>query len=663
MLLVLIQVVCAGNPVPFVNNPLVPSSANQGSAALTLTVNGSNFVQGAVVYWNRSARVTRFVNAGRLTAAILAADLSKGTTASVTVGNPGTLARSNAAFFTVGRARPSATTVTSFAVSSQTLIGASFVKVVAADFNNDGNMDLGGFDTIGNVNIALGNGDGSFQPVVSYPVGEGIDAVSVGDFNNDGLLDLAVASGGEFNRSVSVTVFLGKGDGTFQQMPVVSGGLSPEFLTLAVGDFNGDGNLDIVTANGESETNNVALLFGNGDGTFQPYSDLSIGPVSPVAALAVGDLNRDGMLDIAVALNEGYQILTGNGDGSFAVGPQTIEQGDDVRSMALADINGDGITDMFLGSTSGLEYLTGLGNGSFQSNGTEAVSVETVVGIALGDLNGDGRPDVVMSGVGGGDIEMNSSVGLGVPSLVSNALILSQAAAIADFNNDGKPDFVLATSGVYLSTDISLSPPALSFNTNIGVPAALTAVLTNSSHNSTFVGKPRFSGQFAEDFSETDNCNGRLAAGASCSITVTCLPAGAGDSILETLLLPEGPANMQAIGLSDTASGSGPVVQLSPLSLQWGSQLVGQSGASASVRLTNIGDGPLTSLTVAAVGTNAADFTITSNNCPGTIHVYGSCVVSLVFTPGATGPRNASLSFTDNAFTSPQTVALSGNGI
>jgi hypothetical protein len=280
----------------------------------------------------------------------------------------------------------------------------------------------------------------------------------------------------------------------------------------------------------------------------------------------------------------------------------------------------------------------------------------------MGDLNSDSRPDVVIaSSRGGGDIYMNSHAGLGLPSAVADVGEATQAI-IGDFNNDGKLDFVLALSGLFLSTDISLSPTALSFNANVGVSSSQTAVLTNSSGNSIYVGKPSISGVSAGDFSETDNCNGRLAAGASCTLTISCLPNFGGD-LSATLFLPEGPVNMQTIGLSGTASGSGPVVQLSSKSLNWGSEPVGQPGATASVKLTNIGNATLTSLSVAIGGTNASDFAITYNNCHATVKVNGSCVVSLVFTPGAAGPRSASLSFTDNAATSPQTVALSGTGI
>jgi len=173
------------------------------------------------------------------------------------------------------------------------------VSVAVGDFDSDGNPDLAtsnlGPDP-GNVSILLGNGSGTFQPAVSYGAGIFPASVAVGDFNGDGKADLAVA-----NNDSSVSILLGNGDGTFQQ-PALNYGAGANPVSVAVGDFNGDGKADLAVANEFSGfSGDVSTLFGNGDGTFQPaVSDLA--DVFPVS-VAVGDFNGDGKPDLAVANN------------------------------------------------------------------------------------------------------------------------------------------------------------------------------------------------------------------------------------------------------------------------------------------------------------------------------------------------------------------------
>jgi len=247
------------NPVPMINQPLVPDAIAPGGAGFILVVHGTGFVSGAVVNWNDSSLATTFVKDSQLTATVPASDIAAASTASVTVVNPspggGT---SNVMFFAV---TPSSSSI---ALSAPSAFGAGTDpdSAAAGDFNGDGKLDLAvANEGSNNVSILLGKCDGTFQAAVDYGAGSNPSSVAVGDFRDDGKLDLVVANDGSDN----VSILLGNGDGTFQA--AVNYGVGSAPTSVAVGDFNGDGKLDLAVVNELS--NNFSILLGNGDGTFQ----------------------------------------------------------------------------------------------------------------------------------------------------------------------------------------------------------------------------------------------------------------------------------------------------------------------------------------------------------------------------------------------------------
>src|SRR2546425_6249978 len=297
----------AQNPVPLINQPLVPAAIKPGSAGFTITVNGTGFVSGAVVEWNGNVRTTTFISKSRLTASILSTDVAKASTASVTVVNPSPGGgSSNVVFFPIRAAG----TWAAFRLASHFAAGAGPETLVTADFNRDHKLDLAVPNpNSNNVSILLGNGDGTFRPAVNYSVGQGPVTAAVGDFNRDGKLDLVVAN----NVSNNVSVLLGNGDGSFRTAVEHSVGQNPS--AVAVGDFNRDGKLDVVVT--DAGSNKVTVLLGNGAGSFQSAIAYGVGQ-NPVS-VAVGDFNRDGKLDLVVANNLSHNVsgLLGNGDGTF----------------------------------------------------------------------------------------------------------------------------------------------------------------------------------------------------------------------------------------------------------------------------------------------------------------------------------------------------------
>ena len=270
-----------------------------------------------------------------------------------------------------------------------TSLGGSAPRSIAVgDFNHDGKLDVLIADYLsGNVWVLLGVGDGTFRnPHEFFAGGVGLNVVAVGDFNKDGKLDF-VASSGELPNPIILS--LGNGDGTFgSATPIDSGSAS----SLVVADIDGDGNLDLVLA-GRSAIGGspVSVLFGRGNGTFDSARDYGSDGASSVA---VGDVNRDGKLDIITT----YSVFLGLGNRTFAapVSLPYIGDWDISLAVAIADFNGDGNLDVVKANSeeSTVGILLGRGDGTFL-NPTNFIVGLGPAPIAIADLDADGRPDIV----------------------------------------------------------------------------------------------------------------------------------------------------------------------------------------------------------------------------------------------------------------------------
>jgi len=318
------------------------------------------------------------------------------------------------------------------------------------DFNGDGIPDLVAADSAtGVVAVFIGKGDGTFAAAVDYSTGTGSKplAVAVGDFNGDGKLDLAVALG----NSASVTILMGKGDGTFQTARTVTtaGSALYDPVALTVADFNHDGRLDIATANSSV---GASVLLGNGDGTFQAYKLLgsSKGPTW----IAAGDFNNDGNLDLAVTTTANtVDISLGNGDGSFqAYKSIATGTGTNPESVAVADLDGDGNLDLVVAcyEDNAVGVVLGNGDGTFLPIELYAAG-DGPIAVTTADLNLDDIPDLVVTDLTGNGLSLFEGNGDGtflpLPGYSTTSGSEPAASVVADLNADGTPEIVSVLYG------------------------------------------------------------------------------------------------------------------------------------------------------------------------------------------------------------------------
>jgi FG-GAP-like repeat/FG-GAP repeat len=349
-----------------------------------------------------------------------------------------------------------------FADAKTASLGKSFYSTAMAsgDFNGDGKPDLVVVDVNGGVQVLEGRGDGTFQKRFDTLLQDENRsmALAVADFNNDGILDLAIT----LPRTDQIAMLFGIGNGTFHAPTFLMVGATP--VGLVAGDFNGDGNIDLAEANQGS--NLIGILLGNGNGTFTVPTKYSTGgTLTPT--LTVSDFNNDGKPDIGVVnylfASVTLAVLLGNGDGTFQPAQLSTTIFLNGRTtLVVGDFNQDGILDVVL--PGGVEQndqfpvvgslFLGVGDGTFQFPVSVPISLGAYA-LGAGDFNGDGTLDLAAA-LDGNVVQVR--LNLGAATFRTPPILLPRRStsinACMDFNGDGKPDILSTT---YSPTGITVS--------------------------------------------------------------------------------------------------------------------------------------------------------------------------------------------------------------
>jgi FG-GAP-like repeat/Abnormal spindle-like microcephaly-assoc'd, ASPM-SPD-2-Hydin/FG-GAP repeat len=524
------------------------------------------------------------------------------------------------------------------------LPNSQILAILPADVNGDGHLDLV-VGTIGGPSgfwVFINNGDRTFQPPVFYAdANQGSQVFqnswAVGDFFTNGRVAVAIHRVGLFGVPAGTNLFSNDGNGNF----AFSASFSDDGHWLSTADVNGDGIIDFVDEEEPADGNSwyVGVTLGTGNGNFPTNSPLYLttGPIQAIADVSSPTTGKpDGFPDI-LTTNGDPQIalLVNNADGTGTFAPfvnyNVPSWPPSVGPTAAADFNGDGIPDLATLSTDPHEQfwyaeVVTSGNG-FTYAGPSLIepwgcTPPSFLGI---DLDGDGLPDLVSTDCGS--------------TASSIHVLLSKSTAVGD------------------SAPVQFSPPSLTFPPLTITKTSIVRTVTLNYLSGTGllnISNVSISGDFAL---VKNNCPAKLAAGGSCTFSLTFTPTATG-SRTGALTITDNQIGSPHV-LSLTGTGKDPAVTFSQSSLTFAGQVIGTTSVSKSVKLKNTGIGDLVIGSLSASG----DFAETDTCAGMTVHAGGNCTVTLTFSPSIIGAITGAITVIDDGRKSPQILKLSGTGL
>jgi hypothetical protein len=588
----------------------------------------------------------------------------------------------------------------------------------------------------GTVGVLLGNGDGTFQAAVAYDSGGyGIEQVVVEDLNGDGKPDLAVANECASSGACAtgtVGVLLGNGDGTFQTVVTYSSG-GYDSNSVVVADVNGDGKPDLAVANpcvssSACATGTVGVLLGNGDGTFQTVVTFGSGG-NITLSVTVRDLNGDGKPDLLVTNSCAsssncatgtvgilINISPGYTTTSLFSSPNPSNFGQSVTITATVTSKSSGTP---TGTVSFYDGTMNIGNSNLNSNGMATLTTSTlsegthsITATYNGDANFLSSTSPVLHQIVQGAIASLSPSSLnfgnqtvGITSSPQNVTLRNTGninltitsiqitgtnsgdfgeknncpsslppnnncqisvtfkpkttgtrnAAVSITDNAPNSPQSIRLSGIGVLPAVTFSPTSLTFANQVvfTTSPAQQVTLTNSGAGVLKISHIRV----AIPFSQTNNCPSSLGPGANCTISVKFRPGNKGVFQGAVSVTDNAPGSPQKVGLK----GTGTYIQLTPTSLNFGNQPVGTRSLAKTITLTNKGNSTVTITGISITGTDARDFAET-NTCGKSVASGASCFIKVTFKPLVKGKRTADVSVYDNGGGSPQQAMLNGTG-
>jgi hypothetical protein len=505
--------------------------------------------------------------------------------------------------------------------------GATWVSV--GDFDEDDDLDVVALAEQTTLLVNDGTGAFTLEPL-SPATGS---SAGTGDFNRDGNLDLAVLNSSE------ILVFLGEGDGSFEEgVPVV---IEDEGFanTIAVGDFEGDGSSDFAVT--RFDTENTEIFTSNDDGTFTSRGSYG----SPCGCggpwgLAATDLNRDGRDDLVVGerwANRIYSIMSGP-DHTFTKGPNVSIPGDPFEAnpiwVAVGDLNGDGFPDAATADymNDAMTVFVGDGSGGFAISETLFPTFPGIEYFAshanvIDDVDGDGRLDLVVG---------------------------SELAAVDTYLNDGEPEASVAPSSVDFGsqpTGIDSEPVTVHVESEGNVALTVSDVTIAGADATEFAVDP------------SDCLAGPVLVGIGCDLEVTFNPTATASASATLTVESDDPDGGLEVSLAGIGVPPAPEVTVAPASLAFEGQKVGTTSSEQTIAIGNDGSAALNVTGIALAGTDAAQFDLSAGTCAGaSIPVGGECQIGVSFDPGAAGAKEAQVTIASDDPSSPLAVALSGTG-